>query len=71
MRNDQKLNLEKKARLLLENYSLIRRTRSEYTIAATEDLTLLALTDGLSEEVRNRYLHEIVPYYKELSPEPI
>lgn len=69
VRNDRKSGLKKKARLLLENFSLIRRTRSEYTIAATEDLTLLALADGLSDEVRNRYLHEIVPYYKELSPE--
>lgn len=69
MRNGRNLNLEEKTRVLLSNYDLIRRNRRDYRIAASEDLTMLSLADGLSEDIRNRYMNEVVPYYKQLSPE--
>lgn len=68
-RNGRNLTLEDKVSTLLNNYDLLRRTDSVLRIAASEDLTLLALVDGLSDEMKNSYISKIAPYYKQLSPE--
>ena len=68
-RNGRNLTLEDKVSALLNNYDLLRRTDSVLRIAASEDLTLLALVDGLSDEMKNSYISKIAPYYKQLSPE--
>lgn len=68
-RNGRNLTLEEKVNALLSNYDLLRRTNSALRIAASEDLTLLALVDGLSDEMKNSYISKIAPYYKQLSPE--
>jgi len=68
-RNGRNLTLEEKVSALLNNYDLLRRTDTALRIAASEDLTLLALVDGLSDEMKNSYISKISPYYKELSPE--
>ncbi|MFH5837085.1 PucR family transcriptional regulator [Proteiniclasticum sp. C24MP] len=69
MRNGRNLRLEEKTRILLSNHDLIRRSRRDYRIATSEDLALLSLADGLTDDIRNRYMNEIVPFYKQLSPE--
>jgi DNA-binding PucR family transcriptional regulator len=68
-RNGRNLTLEEKVSALLNNYDLLRRTDNVLRIAASEDLTLIALVDGLSDEMKNSYISRIAPYYKQLSPE--
>jgi len=68
-RNGRNLTLEEKVSALLNDYDLLRRTDNTLRIAASEDLTLLALVDGLSDEMKNSYISKIAPYYKQLSPE--
>lgn len=68
-RNGRNLTLEEKISALLDNYDLLRRTKNVFRIAASEDLTLLALADGLSDEMKNSYINKIAPYYNQLSPE--
>lgn len=68
-RNGRNLTLEEKINARLNNYDLLRRTKNVFRIAASEDLTLLALVDGLSDEVKTSYINKIAPYYKQLSPE--
>ena len=68
-RNGRNLTLEEKITALLNNYDLLRRTNKAIRIAASEDLTLLALVDGLSDEMKSSYISKIAPYYCQLSPE--
>ena len=68
-RNAENLIMEEKINVLLENYNLLLRSRTSFRIAASEDLTMLSLADGLSDEIKSSYIKKIVPYYKELSPE--
>jgi len=68
-RNGRNLTLAEKVSALLANYDLLRRTDNVLRIAASEDLTLLALADGLSDDMKSSYISKIAPYYKQLSPE--
>lgn len=68
-RNGKNLTLEEKIEELYRNHELLSRMKKRTRIAASEDLTLLGLADGLSPEIRHSYMKDLAPSYARLSPE--